>query len=144
MSIANVSSSQMSFHRVLPLLPVLSNQDQWAIQPDPLLRSKIMADNTAAEQAVSRNHDISRLAPKSSSPAEEQGLTSAGEDDLEYESPPFRGRSLSQTPHAGNRSSKTSERSPEDEALSSWQRDSPSSICLCQPDPKVPRPRNGT
>jgi len=103
-----------------------------------------MPDNTAAEQAESRIHDISRLAPKSSLPADEQNLAIAAEDDLVYRSPPFRGRSLSQTPHAGTRSSKTFEKSPEDEALSSWQGDSPSSICLCQPDPKVPRPRNGT
>ena len=24
-----------------------------------------------------------------------------------------------------------------------WQGESPSQLCLCQPDPKVPRPRNG-
>lgn len=27
--------------------------------------------------------------------------------------------------------------------VDTWQGESPSQICLCQPDPKVPRPRNG-
>ncbi len=138
----------MSFHRVLPLLPALSNEalrDRWATKPDALRSSKIMPENKdSTEEASSRDHGLVKAAAKSSSPPEDQGPSSTGEEELEpYDLPKHPGRSLSQTPDARSRPFKTVEKSSSDEALDRWRGESPSSICLCQPDPKVPRPRNG-
>ena len=141
----------MSFHRVLPLLPVLSNEalrDRWATKPDTLLSSRIMPDDSNPEDGVaSKNSEaFSTSTKKSPSPPDDQGPSSIGdEEELEsYRSSNYPTRALSQTPDAGSRPSKTVEKSSTDEALDGWQGESPSSICLCQPDPKVPRPRNGT
>ena len=138
----------MSFHRVLPLLPALSDQalrDRWAVQPDTLLSSKIMPDETA-RAAASEQHQSPTPAPRSSSsPPEDAVQRSPGEESLEdYESPKLRTHSLSQAGGTGNRSSRADQSSlPRKSVVEKWQDDSPSSICLCQPDPKVPRPRNG-
>ena len=138
----------MSFHRVLPLPPKLSDQalrDRWAIQPDTLISSKIMPDETTG--AAASEHKPSTPAPRSSSsPPEERGQRSPGEESLEdYESPKHRAHSLSQAAKTDNRSSRADQSSlPRKSVVEKWQEDSPSSICLCQPDPKIPRPRNGT
>ncbi len=138
----------MSFHRVLPLLPALSDQalrDQWAIQPDTLISSKIMPDET--NKAAANENKSPNPAPRSfSSPPEEGAQRSPGDESLEdYESPKHRTHSLSQVAGTGNRLSRADQSSvPKKSVVENWQDDSPSSICLCQPDPKVPRPRNGT
>lgn len=138
----------MSFHRVLPLLPALSDQalrDRWAIQPDTLISSKIMPDETT--KAAASEHKSPNPAPRSlSSPPEEGVQKSPAEDPLEdYESPKHRTHSLSQAARTGTRPSRADQSSvPRKSVVEKWQEDSPSSICLCQPDPKVPRPRNGT
>ena len=138
----------MSFHRVLPLLPALSDQalrDRWAIQPDTLVSSKIMPDETL--KAAASENKSPTTAPRSfSSPPEELVQRSPGEESLEdYESPKHRTHSLSQAARIGNRPSRGDQSSvPRKSVVEKWQEDSPSSICLCQPDPKVPRPRNGT
>lgn len=139
----------MSFHRVLPLPPALSDQalrDRWAIQPDTLLSSRIMPDETT-RAAASEHHQSPTPAPRSSSsPPEDAVQRSPGEESLEdYESPKLRTQSLSQAARTSNRSSTVDQSSlPRKSVVEKWQDDSPSSICLCQPDPKVPRPRNGT
>lgn len=138
----------MSFHRVLPLLPALSDQalrDRWAIQPDTLVSSKIMPDETP-KTAASENKSPTPAPRSSSSPPEEGDQKSPGEESLEdYESPKLRTLSLSQAARAGTRPSRADQSStPRKSVVEKWQEDSPSSICLCQPDPKVPRPRNGT
>lgn len=139
----------MSFHRVLPLLPALSDQalrDRWAIQPDTLVSSKIMPDETS-KAAASEIKSPTNTTPRSfSSPPEEGVQISPAEESLEdYESPKHRTHSLSQAARLDSRSSRTEQSSiPRKSVVEKWQEDSPSSICLCQPDPKVPRPRNGT
>lgn len=135
----------MSFHRVLPLLSDQALRDQWAIQPDTLISSKIMPDKTT-RAAASENKSPTPPPRSLSSPPEEEVQRSPGEESLEdYESPKQRTHSLSQAVKTSNRSSRTDQSSlPRKSVVESWQEDSPSSICLCQPDPKVPRPRNGT
>lgn len=138
----------MSFHRVLPLLPALSDQalrDRWAIQPDTIISSKIMPDE-ASNAAASENKSPTPAPRSLSSPPEEGVQRSPGEESLEdYESPKHRTHSLSQAARNANRSSRADQSSlPRKSVIEKWQEDSPSSICLCQPDPKVPRPRNGT
>ncbi|KAF6230342.1 hypothetical protein HO133_004682 [Letharia lupina] len=136
----------MSFHRVLPLLPALSDQalrDRWAIQPDTLISSKIMPDETP-KAAASENQSPTPTPRSLSSPPEEGVQKSPGEESLEdYESPKYRTHSLSQAARTSSRPSRTEQLSvPRKSVVEKWQEDSPSSICLCQPDPKVPRPRN--
>ena len=138
----------MSFHRVLPLLPALSDEalrDRWAIQPDTLISSRIMPDETP-KAAASENKSPTPATRSFSSPPEEAVQKSPGEESLEdYESPKHRTHSLSQAARFGNRPSRADQSSiPRKSVVEKWQEDSPSSICLCQPDPKVPRPRNGT
>ena len=137
----------MSFDRVLPLLPALSNEalrDRWATKPDVLLSSKIMPENDeSTEQAVLKNHELDDTRSKSSPPPEDQGPPATREEVQDYESQKYPSRSVSQTPDARSRPPKTIEKKSSDETLDRWQGESPSSICLCQPDPKVPRPRNG-
>ena len=138
----------MSFHRVLPLLPALSDEalrDRWAIQPDTLISSRIMPDETP-KAAASENKSPTPAPRSFSSPPEEAVRKSPGEESLEdYESPKHRTHSLSQAARIGNRPSRADQSSvPRKSVVEKWQEDSPSSICLCQPDPKVPRPRNGT
>ena len=141
----NVYPSQMSFHRVLPLLPALSNEaleSRWAIQPDTLLSSKIMPDETT--KAASKGNKPPTPTLNSSSPSEDQATPSPVAEELEdYESPKYPGRSLLRESDSGNPASKTPRPSVSQD-LDAWKGESPSSICLCQPDPKVPRPRNGT
>ena len=137
----------MSFHRVLPLLPALSDQalrDRWAIQPDTLISSKIMPDETS-KAAATENKSPTPVPRSYSSPPEEGVQKSPDEESLEdYESPKHRTQSLSQAAKTGNRLSRADQSSvPRKSVVEKWQEDSPSSICLCQPDPKVPRPRNG-
>ena len=138
----------MSFHRVLPPLPALSDQalrDRWAIQPDTLISSRTMPDETS-EAAASQDKSPTPALRNFSSPPEEAVQKSPGEESLEdYESPKHRTHSLSQAARVGNRPSRADQPSvPRKSVVDKWQEDSPSSICLCQPDPKVPRPRNGT
>ena len=141
----------MSFHRVLPLLPALSDhalRDRWAVQPDTLLSSKIMPDDTAGAAASETHQSPTPARRRSLSSPREEGIVqrSPGEESLEdYESPKLRTHSLSQAARTSNRSSRADQSSlPRKSVVEKWQEDSPSSICLCQPDPKVPRPRNGT
>ena len=138
----------MSFHRVLPPLPDLSNEalrDRWATKPDTLRSAKIMPElSTSTEEVSLRNRHYLKPGGKSLSPPEDQGPSSTGEEELDdYDLSQYPSRSLSQTPDACSRLIKTVEKSSSDDALDRWQGESPSSICLCQPDPKVPRPRNG-
>ena len=137
----------MSFHRVLPLPPALSDhalRDPWAIQPDTLISSKIMPHETT-RAAASENKSSTPAPRSSSSPPEERVQRSPGEESLEdYESPKHRTHSLSQAAQTSNGSLRADQSSlPRKSVVENWQEDSPSSICLCQPDPKVPRPRNG-
>ena len=137
----------MSFHRTLPPLPALSNQalrDRWAIQPDTLKSSRIMPDETA-DIVASENKSSAPAPRRFSFPPEEGVQRSPGEESLEdYESPKQRTHSLSQADRTGHRLSRADQSPvPRKSVVENWQENPPSSICLCQPDPKVPRPRNG-
>lgn len=125
-------SFQMSFHRVLPLLPALSDQalrDRWAIQPDALKSSKIMPDETL-KAAASEKKSPTPANRSFSSPPEEGVQKSPGEESLEdYESPKNRTHSLSQAARTGDRHSRADQSSaPRKSVVEKWQEDSPSSI----------------
>lgn len=140
------SSSQMSFpNRVLPLLPHVSNEaleHRWS-RPDPLKAYKIMPDETS--NAASKDTKAPTPTPNSSSPAEDRATPSPVDVDLEdYESPKYPPpRSTPQEPESAEETTRAVRPSTTHRDSDSWQGESPSSICLCQPDPKVPRPRNG-
>lgn len=128
----------MSYYRVLPAPPSLANQDSssWSSEPDSLLRHKIMTTETSNNL----NSKTKSLTPsqKPSSPAGDKAGSSPGLESLEdyIDSPQARTRSSSQI---SNESYRLEGRLPS----VSWHGESPSQICLCQPDPKIPRPRNG-
>lgn len=138
------SSSQMSFsHRRLPLLSNEVLEHRWSAKPDALLSYKIMPDETY--KAASKDNKPPTPTPNTSSPADDRATPSPGDVDLEdYESPKYPPpRSAVQEPEPADQSTKTARPSVSRRDSDTWQGESPSSICLCQPDPKVPRPRNG-
>ena len=140
-----LSSDLMSYHRVLPPPLALTNQNHsrsWFIEPEALLQPMAMANEKDNDNREKSRSPAS--SEKSSSPAAER-VSPSVESMEDYEDPPkTRKRSSSQassgdTTQWQRHFSSTSKGSP-----MSWQGESPSQICLCQPDPKVPRPRNGT
>lgn len=135
----------MSYHRVLPPLPVAPLNDQnpdIAIQYFPFLRRTAMT-NQATNQAAKSN-----TTKQSSQISEMAGVkretTSPSTDSMEdEEGPPKRARSSSPT-LISRENSHSQMPSDSKESPGSLQGESPTSeVCLCQPDPKVPRPRNG-
>lgn len=130
----------MSFHRVLPRPLALSNSDlarRWAIVPntDALGSAKTMTDERS-NSAFQKNAHVpppslsEQLRKTSSSTVERPRSDSiAEEEDLSTDLP----REIISS----------GARKPAPSSIDTWQEDSPSQICLCQPDPKVPRPRNG-
>ena len=127
----------MSYHRVLPPpSPAIQDPSSWGFEPDSLLRHKIMP----TEPVNDLNNRKKSLTPsqKPSSPERDKAVSSPGIESLEdyVDSPPARARSCSQISSESHRRGSTLPSVP-------WQGDSSSLICLCQPDPKIPRPRNG-
>lgn len=128
----------MSYHRVLPPpSPATQDISSWGVEADSLLRHKIMP----TEAAKDLNKKKKSLTPsqKPSSPEGDKAINSPGRESLEdyNDSPPARARSSSQISSEGHRQGSNSISIP-------WQGESSSLICLCQPEPKIPRPRNGT
>lgn len=134
----------MSYHRVLPLpspifkqgLSVLRNQE-------PLLGHMIMEAQGSALSAVKINNlssnDSLPIVPIHTS--DPQKLEELPEND--DSSPQIRAQSAAPTTitiiERSQREGRYSpSRNPKSGAVA-WR----SEICLCQPDPKVPRPRNG-
>ena len=129
----------MSFHRVLPRPAALSNEDlanRWAIGPDSLRSARIMP-NERSDGAFLKNSQI----PASPSPEPTTRTPSAHiEEERSFEDT----NSARHSPDPRRRGSIPSPvHKPALSAIDIWQGESPSQICLCQPDPKVPRPRNG-
>lgn len=127
----------MSYHRILPP-PSLATQDisSWDVEPDSLLRHKIMPTE-AANNLNNRNKSLTSF-QKPSSPEGDKARSSPGVESLEdyVDSPPARASSSSQISSEGHRRDSNRSSNP-------WQGDSSNLICLCQPEPKIPRPRNG-
>lgn len=93
-----------------------------------------------APKPVSNASKTVTAKPSSSSLPEEQiPSSSPGEEELaEDESPKHPPLSVQEP---GIKQTKTPRLSVSKD--SDWKAESPSSFCLCQPEPKVPRPRNG-
>ncbi len=133
----------MSYHRVLPPPPALARQTpaaQWLPKQDTLLQNRIMAvSNSRPDESVAQH--ISPVAGPSS--------PSSTADKLSPQLSDASAQDVAILPNTRTRSTATNESShPSDlRSLSVTQENTvwnaPSSICLCQPDPKVPRPRNG-
>lgn len=133
----------MSYHRVLPPLPAAPLNDHnpyTAIYYFPFLRRTAMT-NQATDQA-SKSNTTKHSSHISENPSLKRETTSPSTDSMEdEEESPKRARSSSPTLISREISQMPSDSK---ESPASLQGESPTSeICLCQPDPKVPRPRNG-
>ncbi|KAL8988538.1 MAG: hypothetical protein Q9177_002406 [Variospora cf. flavescens] len=135
----------MSYHRVLPPPPALVNQDlsaQRFHRRDTFFQNRIMAEkhtrsSERKEQVKSRHPDTSihhLIIHSVSSPQ----LSDVSVEDVPA-SPKIRSRSIATL---SNEDSNPSQPSVDSITEENTRWNAPSSICLCQPDPKVPRPRN--
>ena len=130
----------MSFHRVLPSPLALSNSDlarRWAIEPNSgaLSNAKTMTDERS-HGAFKKNAQIP--------PASSESLRKSSSSIVEHPRSISIAEEEDQSPDPRQEIVPTRVRKPAPANIDTWQEDSPSQICLCQPDPKVPRPRNGT
>ncbi|KAL9590252.1 MAG: hypothetical protein Q9203_000925 [Teloschistes exilis] len=139
----------MSYDRVLPPPAALVNQDQsghWIPRRDSLLHNSIMADRHAS---ISENGTTSQsltYAPSSPPPAGHRAPAHPSDPSADNVTPP-KTRSRSSATLSNESSNMpdppmSSSQASLTERNTEW--NSASSICLCQPDPKVPRPRNGS
>lgn len=139
----------MSYHRVLPPLPVTPLNDHYpdiAIQYVPFLRPSVMTSQATIQ--ASKSYTTKQSSPISEDPGLKRQTISSSTDSLEdEEEPPKRARSSSPTFISRENSQQVRRPSMPSESKESpavLQGESPTSeVCLCQPDPKVPRPRNG-
>ncbi|KAI4182096.1 MAG: hypothetical protein LQ348_004901 [Seirophora lacunosa] len=135
----------MSYHRVLPPPPALVNRDlpaQWLSMQDPLLQNSIMPDKHTSSSE--RKEQVQTRPPGPSIRLlTNHSVSSPQLSDLSVEdisaSPKARSRSIATLSNEDSNPSQPSVNSVTDQNTR-W--NAPSSICLCQPDPKVPRPRN--
>ncbi|KAL8705826.1 MAG: hypothetical protein Q9201_001049 [Fulgogasparrea decipioides] len=138
----------MSYHRILPPPPALTNQDRtggWVPRRDSLLQNKIMAENSF-KTIANKTRDKSLTSVQSNPSPTDNRDTSQPSDALVEEdiiSSKARTRSSATLSNESSNPSDqpTTTRDSITEENTAW--NTPSSICLCQPDPKVPRPRNG-
>ena len=133
----------MSYDRVLPPLPAFRAPVVTApstLGSHSLRHHKIMTIQSS--DAITERTRSPASSQKRSSPTQAKSSASPEEGSPEdYEdSPMLQSRRSSQ---ASNGESQQVEKSLPSVSKVSWQEESPSQICLCQPDPKVPRPRNG-
>ena len=128
----------MSYHRVLPRPLPLSNEelaDRWAVGKDSLESARIMT-NERSNTAYAKNGQITA---STASDSISKGSPPPSVD--QQKSPPAKEEQGSETEPHNSASART--RKPAPSSIDTWEGDIPSQICLCQPDPKVPRPRNG-
>lgn len=133
----------MSYHRVLPPLPVAplnEHNPDIAVQYFPFLRRTAMTSQATGQ--ASKSNTTKQSSQISENPGLKRETTSSSADSMEdEEEPPKRARSSSPTLISRENSQMPSDSK---ESPASLQGESPTSeVCLCQPDPKVPRPRNG-
>lgn len=139
----------MSYHRVLPPLPVVplsGHSPDLASQYFPFLRPRVMTDQATTQ--ASKSNTVKQSSPILENLVLRRETTPPTTDSLEDEESPKRARSSSPTFISRDNSQqlqkKPSMPSESKESPASLQGESPTSeVCLCQPDPKVPRPRNG-
>ena len=127
----------MSLHRVLPIPPALSDRglaQRWGVGPDPLERARIMTESKTSTAHIRSPQVSTPSHQKRSSLTEARHSISPQGSSEDYDSPI--------TTHPAPAPRKRGD-IPWERAASLQEEDPPASICLCQPDPKVPRPRNG-
>lgn len=131
----------MSYHRVLPLPTPIFQQGLSVLQDQEPLLGHIMMEVQASKPSAVK---INNLSLNDSLPihiSDPQQLEELPEND--DRSPQIRARSAARTTltlfERTQREGRSSpSRNPKSGAVA-WR----SEICLCQPDPKIPRPRNG-
>lgn len=132
----------MSYHRVLPRPSALSNEDlatRWAAGADSLKSARIMT-NERSNSAYLKNGQIPASSTADSDPQKSFITTPEPENQDAISSPEHR----ESVPEQDNRDPAPARvRKSAPSNIDTWQGETPSQICLCQPDPKVPRPRNG-
>lgn len=127
----------MSLHRVLPVPLALSDRglaQRCDAVPDSLEGARIMTDRRPSTAYIHSPQASTSLPFASSSPAEARHSTSPPDSSEDYHSPSI-SRSIPTPKKRGE--------IPWEQPESCQEEEYPASICLCQPDPKVPRPRNG-
>ncbi len=136
----------MSYHRVLPPPPALANPDltrHGRPTRDTLLQNRFMADVTSKTNQSRGQVNVPRPCPSSrhltNSRDTSPQLSECSEEDVPT-SPNTRSRSSANIPDEDGKPLQPNVDAVSDDTTR-W--NAPSSICLCQPDPKVPRPRNG-
>jgi hypothetical protein len=141
----------MYSHRVLPLLPSLAPITSSV--PAGMSGSSLLTGTMAAHSIGSSNETIAtrRTSLKSSS---SQGNSTSNENNRQpSDTGPNTNMVLTRKRAASQGSSPMEDIQHTESAFPRYspsaipnrpiEKDSPSQVCLCQPDPKVPRPRNG-
>ena len=128
----------MSLHRVLPVPLALSDKNsaqRWDVVPDSCEGSRIMSDRNSST-AYYHSPRVSTPTPRpSSSSADVRHSSSPPDSSEDYRSPSIPRPTAAASKRRGDITWDQGDSHPEQEY--------PASVCLCQPDPKVPRPRNG-
>ncbi|KAL9003260.1 MAG: hypothetical protein Q9188_003856 [Gyalolechia gomerana] len=135
----------MSYHRVLPPPPALANPHQaaqWLPRRDTLLQNRIMPDKS--DTTSPSDNPATNQVPDPSEPSSTASRALSSQlSDTSLEDLPASPKAPSRSPATiWTENSNQSQPSVDSITDENTRWNAPSSICLCQPDPKVPRPRN--